>query len=53
MEQPPIIPDDHADAALDGWAPFESRRVKVDLNIWDVVGALVAVVGALLAVVLT
>jgi hypothetical protein len=50
METPPLLPDDHADAALDGWQPFESRRVKADLNLWDVVGAVVAFAGALAAV---
>jgi hypothetical protein len=53
MEQPPILPDHHADVALDGWAPFESRRAKADLNVWDIIGALIAVAGALLAVWLT
>jgi hypothetical protein len=53
MEQPPILPDDHADAALDGWEAFESRLTRADLNVWDVVGAVVAVAGALLAVWLT
>ena len=53
MEQPPILPDHHADAALDGWEPFESRRVRADLNVGDVVGAVLAIVGALVAVLLT
>lgn len=53
MEQPPILPDDHADTALDGWEPFESRRVKAELNRWDVLGAFVAVAGALVMAWLT
>ncbi len=50
MEQPPILPDDHADAALDGWEPFESRRQPAQWNRWDMAGAVIAVVGALAAV---
>jgi hypothetical protein len=50
MESPPLLPDHHADAALDGWEGFESRRVKADLNRWDVAGMLLAVVGTLAAV---
>lgn len=50
MEAPPLLHEHHADAALDGWEPFESRRVKADLNRWDVVGMLLALVGALAAV---
>jgi len=50
MEQPPILPDHHADAALDGWEPFESRRQPAEWNRWDMAGAVVAVVGALAAV---
>lgn len=46
MEQPPILPDHHADAALDGWEPFESRRVRADINAWDIAGAVIAVLGA-------
>lgn len=46
MEQPPILPDQHADAALDGWEPFESRRVRAELNAWDIAGAVIAVLGA-------
>lgn len=49
MEQPPILPDQHADAALDGWEPFESRRVQTEWNVWDIVGAAICVVGAMLA----
>ncbi len=52
MEQPPILPDDHADAALDGWEPFESRRQLAKWNRWDMVGAVVSVLGAVLAVAL-
>lgn len=43
MEPAPILPDDHADAALDGWEAFESRRQPAQWNRWDVVGAFVSV----------
>jgi hypothetical protein len=52
MEKPPILPDHHADAALDGWEPFESRRQPARWNRWDMAGAVLAVVGAVLAVAL-
>ena len=52
METRPLLPDDHADAALDGWEPFESRRQPAKWNRWDMVGAAVAVLGAVLAVAL-
>lgn len=52
METPPLLPDDHADAALDGWEPFESRRQPARWDRCDMVGAVVAVVGALAAVAL-
>jgi hypothetical protein len=48
MEKPPILPDHHADAALDGWEAFESRRQPAQWNRWDMVGAVVAVLGAFL-----
>jgi drug/metabolite transporter superfamily protein YnfA len=44
----PLIDDRHADAALDGWAAFESRRQPAQWNRWDMVGAIVAVVGAVI-----
>jgi hypothetical protein len=47
MEPAPLLPDDHADAALDGWEAFESRRQPATWNRWDMVGAVVAVLGAL------
>lgn len=50
MEQPPILPDHHADAALDGWEPFESRRQKVTPSRWDFLTALLCVLGAVAAV---
>jgi hypothetical protein len=48
MEAPPLLPDDHADAALDGCEAFESRRQPATWNRWDMVGAVVAVVGAVI-----
>lgn len=53
IEPDPILPDHHADAALDGWEPFESRRQPAEWNKWDIVGAVVAVLGAVAAVWLT
>lgn len=50
MEQPPVLPDHHADAALDGWEAFESRRQPARWNRWDMVGAVVAVLAAVMAV---
>lgn len=52
MEQTPILPDDHADAALDGWEPFESRRQTAEWNRWDMAGAVVAVLGTVAMVAL-
>ncbi len=48
MEAPPLLPDDHADAALDGWEAFESRRQPAQWNRWDTAGAIIAVLGAVL-----
>jgi hypothetical protein len=48
MEPAPLLPDDHADAALDGWEAFESRRQPATWNRWDMVGAVIAVVGAVI-----
>ena len=44
----PLLPDHHADAALNGWEPFESRRHPAEWNRWDMVGAIIAVLGAVL-----
>lgn len=49
----PILTDDHADTALDGWEPFESRRQTAQWNRWDMLGAIIAVLGAVLAAGLT
>lgn len=48
-EVEPILPDHHADAALDGWEAFESRRQPAEWNRWDMAGAVIAVLGAILA----
>lgn len=53
MEHPPILPDHHADTALDGWEPFESRRQAAQWNRWDMLGAIISVLGAVLAAGLT
>lgn len=42
MEQPPILPDHHADAALDGWF----GKARPQWNRWDMAGAVIAVLGA-------
>lgn len=48
----PLLPDHHADAALDGWEAFESRRQPAQWNRWDTAGALIAVLGTLAMVAL-